>query len=68
MQAELPVHLHAVGEHLAVGFMEALPADALARMACGLRRQLEGARLPEYWRNLTSALRETVLERTEHMA
>jgi formate C-acetyltransferase len=51
MQNHVPIkdRLHALGEHLAAGFLELPDATPLRRMARALRRQLERSRLPG-WR------------------
>lgn len=48
VDADLIERLHAVGEHLAAGFLELGGASPLRRMARALRRQLERAELPRW--------------------
>jgi len=48
VDADLIEHLHAVGEHLAAGFLELGGSSPLRRMSRALRRQLERAELPRW--------------------
>ena len=48
LETPLGEQLHVLGEHFAAGFLEWPEATPLQRMARGLRRQIERARLPHW--------------------